>query len=67
MIQLTFGGPGTGSVEGEVLALAPAVSREGEVSWICGYSPPPPGFTAVKSDYAEYTSIARKYLPPNCR
>jgi uncharacterized RDD family membrane protein YckC/Tfp pilus assembly major pilin PilA len=67
MIQLTFGGSGLDSLDGEVLALTPAVSREGEVSWICGYSPPPPGFAAVQSDYGEYTSIERKYLPPNCR
>ena len=67
MIQLTFGAMGTDAIDGEVLALAPALSSGGEISWICGYSPPPPGFTAGPVRLRRLHLHRTEDLPPNCR
>ena len=67
VVHVTFGGQGSGTIDGETLTFTPAVSGTGAVAWVCGYEIPRAGFKAVRADYADGTSIERKYLPPNCR
>lgn len=54
-IVLTYGGAANRLINGQTLALTPAVDDEGEVTWLCGYQGDGP------------TTIVSKYLPSSCR
>jgi uncharacterized RDD family membrane protein YckC/Tfp pilus assembly major pilin PilA len=66
-IAITYGGKASIKLREKVLALVPATTDGGEVSWICGRASAPPGSTPVLEDAAQYTTVDNKYLPSACR
>lgn len=67
----TFGVQANSNIKGKTLALAPMVSRNGDVIWVCGKRNAPstaidPSSGASANPSAN-TNLLAKYLPANCR
>jgi len=67
----TYGIQANSNIAGESLALAPMVSPNGDVIWVCGTREPPSGAQDPSSGASDTasgaTSLLAKYLPANCR
>lgn len=66
-VVIVYGRSAHRGLTGQRLVLTPAVVEGGNIEWICGPAPAPPGATPVIDDYAQYTSIMPKHLPAACR
>jgi type IV pilus assembly protein PilA len=65
VITINYGNKAnTAHLSGMVLSIRPAVSTNGDVSWVCGTATPP-GATVVVG--ADATTVDPKYLPSACR
>jgi type IV pilus assembly protein PilA len=67
-IQITYGNQANTQITGDILALRPTVSPNGDVIWTCGEA------TAIGSDPAGTTAadaidttVEGRYLPASCR
>lgn len=67
VVRVTFGEEAGQPVAGTTLSWTPALSRTGEIAWVCGRAPPPPGFAAIEPDHAAGTDVPTRYLPIQCR
>ena len=65
VITVTYGNKAnTANLFGKVLSIRPAVSANGDISWVCGYAAAPANTTVVGADG---TTVLAKYLPSACR
>jgi uncharacterized RDD family membrane protein YckC len=67
MIVITYGGEANGALAGSVLALVPALDRNGALGWACGYGHPPAGFEVAFENHGGYSTIDERYVPSACR
>ncbi len=69
VITVTYGNQANAAINGanNLLALTPATSLNGDVSWICGKHDVPSGVTVATGATTAEPSIAQKYLPQVCR
>ena len=67
VITITYGGQANSAINGSnnSLALTPALSANGDVSWICGNHSVPSTVTQVVAP--TLPTVAQKYLPQVCR
>jgi len=69
-IAIAYGNNVNANINGQVLALEPGVSPNGDVVWRCGDAAVPTVFTdlaAASPDSATVTTMTSKYLPSSCR
>ena len=69
-ITITYGNQVNQNVTGKTLVLAPYLSPNSDVIWVCGYNSQPASATeasGVSVNNATATTIAAKYLPQSCR
>jgi uncharacterized RDD family membrane protein YckC/Tfp pilus assembly major pilin PilA len=66
-IEIKYGHRANRLIADKSLVLIPASTRDQTVVWICGHAPTPVGTTPSIENGAQYTSLAEKYLPRNCR
>lgn len=66
-IVILYGGQANRLLAGEVLALRPTVSANGEVVWGCGYGVSPGTDPSSGPAGPDDTSVPKKYLPAACR
>lgn len=67
-ITIRFGNQANSSIAGQTLGLAPALSANDDVTWVCGRRTVPAGVTAVAGATATTsTNMLDKYLPQTCR
>ena len=67
VITITYGGQANAAINGanNLLALTPALSANGDISWICGAHTVPSTVTQVVAPTEP--TVAQKYLPQVCR
>lgn len=66
-IHITYGNRASGQLKDKVLTLRPAVVEDAQivpVTWVCGFATGPDKMTVMGENK---TSIAKEYLPLNCR
>lgn len=66
-IHITYGNRVSGSIKDKVLTLRPAVVEDAQivpVTWVCGFAAGPDKTTTMGENK---TTIAKEYLPLNCR
>lgn len=63
-ITATFGNKANTAIAGQTLTIRPAVSANGDVTWVCGTGAIPAGTSIVGTDG---TSISAQYLPAACK
>ena len=66
-IHITYGNRANGNLKDKILTLRPAVVEDAPVvpvTWVCGFAMVPGKMTAMGENK---TSIAKEYLPINCR
>jgi type IV pilus assembly protein PilA len=67
-VVIRYGGQSQARLAGRVLVLTPYTDNQnGNVMWICGNAPPPPGAVPIGGTAAGPTSLEDKYLPTGCR
>lgn len=66
-IVILYGSQANRLLTGQVLALRPTVSADGEVVWGCGYAVSPGADPSSGPAGADDTSVPKKYLPAACR
>jgi type IV pilus assembly protein PilA len=65
-VIIVYGNFANAKLQKQGLALAPAVSAQGDVVWLCGNRKAPPGMTRTANGPAG-SDIPDKYLPSTCR
>lgn len=67
-ITIRFGNQANQVLAGQTLGLAPALSANDDVTWVCGRRTVPAGVTAVAGATATTSEgLLDKYLPTTCR
>ena len=67
VVVLTYGQQANGKIADAQLLLVPGVTQGGDVIWTCGFGKAPAGIDLALSEYEQYTSVEKKYLPSSCR
>ena len=58
--------PTNQAIWGNILSMTAGTSPNGDVSWVCGNAPTPPGVT-LAAGAANTTNVANQYMPRNCQ
>jgi type IV pilus assembly protein PilA len=70
-LEITFGNQANGNIAGNVLAIRPRLSPNGDVVWLCGANVGPAGLVDPvapgAASPATATTVLGKYLPQSCR
>ena len=65
VITVTYGNKANADkLDGEVLIIRPAISNNGDITWICGYTTTPIGMTDIGTNT---TTVKAPLLPNSCR
>jgi Predicted membrane protein/domain len=67
LVRLWYSENADPSLRRLVLTFTPAFDERGELTWLCGYAPAPPGVTPVEEEYQEFTTLPLHTLPQECR
>jgi type IV pilus assembly protein PilA len=66
-IAITYGVQANANINGDILALRPTTSPNGDVIWNCGYRAEAGSNPSTSTASANGTNIEAKYLPATCR
>ncbi len=67
VIVATYSDAANARIAGQTLALAPALTAEGDTVWTCGRAALPADATEFAGSASAHTSVESKYLPAACR
>jgi len=66
-IVITYGDQANDKIDGDILVLAPGLSDNDDVIWVCGNAAAPSALASAAPAAASTTDLPGKYMPSTCR